>query len=429
MVTDVKKGIFTAGLLAGLMAAALPSPASAVEIKGRVSESLFMQNDDAANQTYNFTRTRLYLNALGLADETDFHFDGQYRTVGGKDYNRHIDNTRIDQVNVDMRHVAGTGTRLTLGRQYIDPMPGAKVDGLNADFALGETVGAGLFGGTKADPSQDYFTSDYTTYGLYTYLRAKGFSTSIGLAASQHKGNEDEMYLYGSLAWSPDDAMSLYSSLRVDNKVSGDASGNKDGPDITTLFVNMNYRWGWTARLNLTYSQYRAIWLQDTMKYGIDHNINRNYGVYADYSITSGGKIYTDLSYATRGNDGKDGNIMGVGYRQNEMPGTMYCNLAYRAVNYYTNKGWQGFFALGANPREDIGGEVSATYMSSKQDNADGGLTQMIYGASVNYSVTRQLFFYGVLEYSDQNIPTLNAVKYPSSYKTTSVFLNLDYRF
>lgn len=426
MATDMKKK-FVGGFLAALIAAAVPSTASAMDIKGRVSESVFIQNDDASNQNYNFTRTRLYLNGLG--EETDFHFDGQYRTTGGKDYNSGIDSARIDQANIDMRQLFGAGTRLGLGRQYIDSMPGARVDGLNADFAVGETTGVGLFGGTKADPLHDYFTGDYTTYGLYTYLREKGIATSLGVAASQHKGAEDEMYLYGSLAWSPSDETSVYSSLRVDNKVSGDATGGKEGPDITNLFLNLNCRWGWTARINATYSQYRAIWLQDSMSYGIDHNINRNYGVYGDYSLGRTGKVYADINYATRGNDGKEGNIMGLGYRQNELLSVMYYNLAYRLVNYYTNTGWQGFLALGANVSEDVSGELNATYMASKQDGATDDMTQMIYGASVNYSVTRRLFLYGALEYSDQNIPTLNAVKYPSSYKTTSVFMNLDYRF
>ncbi len=426
MAADMKNR-FAGGFLAALLAGMVPSAAPAMEIKGRVSESVFIQNDDASNQNYNFTRTRLYLNGLG--EETDFHFDGQYRTTGGKDYSSSIDATRIDQANVDLRHLAGTRIRLGIGRQYIDPMPGARVDGLNADFGLGETTGVGLFGGTKADPLHDYFTSDYTTYGFYTYLRQKGFTTSLGVAASQHKGNEDEMYLYGSFAWSPSDSMSMYSSLRVDNKVSGDAAGGKEGPDITNLFLNVNYRWGWMARVNVTYSQYRAIWLQDTMSYGIDHSINRNYGVYGDYSLTRTGKVYADVTYATRGSDGKDGNLMGVGYRQNELLDMMYYNLAFRLVNYYTNKGWQGFLAVGANMREDIGGELNATSMTTTQDGSTDDMTQMIYGASVNYSVTKRLFLYGVLEYSDQNIPTLNAVKYPSSYKTTSVFMNLDYRF
>ena len=419
------KRIFSGWIIMAALTAAVPS--SAMDIKGRVSESVFIQNDDAANQTFNYTRTRLFLNGLG--EETDFHFDGQYRTTGGKDYNSSIDSVRIDQMNVDLRRWAGSGTKLSIGRQYIDPMPGARVDGLNADFALGETAGTGLFGGTKADPLHDYFTSDYTTYGFYAYLREKGFASSLGIAASQHKGSEDEMYLYGSLAWSPTDAMSVYTAMRVDSKVSGDASGGKEGPDFTSLFLNLNYRWGWTARVNATYSQYRAIWLQDTMSYGIDHNINRNYSVYGDYSLSRTGKVYADITYATRGNDGKDGNIMGIGYRQNEFLSTMYYNLSYRLVNYYTNKGWQGFFAVGAAPREDISTELNATYMSSTQNNAIGEMTQMIYGASVNYSVTRQLYLYGVLEYSDQNIPTLNAVKYPSSYKTSSIFANLDYRF
>ncbi|TBR21659.1 MAG: hypothetical protein EPO63_08440, partial [Candidatus Nitrosotenuis sp.] len=353
----------TSGFMAALIAAAVPSAAVAMDFKGRVSESVFMQNDDASNQTYNFTRTRLYLNGLG--EETDFHFDGQYRTTAGKDYNSKIGNTRIDLLNVDMRHVGGGNTRLTMGRQYIDSMPGAKVDGLNADFTMGESTGTGIFGGTKAEPQQDYFTTDYTTYGLYAYLRQKGFSTSLGLASSQHKGTEDEMYLYGSLAWSPTDSMSLYSSLRVDNKVTGDASGGKEGPDITNLFVNFNYRWGWTARINATYSQYRAIWLQDTMSYGIDHNINRNYGLYGDYSITRSGKVYADINYATRGNDGKDGSVMGIGYRQNDLLNVLYGNVAYRMVNYYTNKGWQGFAALGADVRENVSAELNTTYMST----------------------------------------------------------------
>ena len=426
MVVEMKKNL-TGGFLAALIAAAIPSTSGAMDIKGRVSESVFMQNDDASNQTYNFNRLRLYLNGTG--EETDFHFDGQYRSKGEKDYNNSIDSTRIDQFNVDMRRVAGTNTRLAIGRQYIDPMPGARVDGLNADFALGETVGTGIFGGTKADPLHDYFTSDYTTYGLYAYLREKGFSTSLGLATSQHKGTEDEMYLYGSLAWSPNDEMSVYSSLRVDNKVTSDASGGGEGPDITNLFLNVNYRWGWTARINATYSQYRAIWLQDTMSYGIDHNINRNYGLYGDYSITRSGKVYADINYSTRGNDGKDGSVVGLGYRQNDILNALYGNVAYRLVNYYTNKGWQGFAALGADIRENINAELNATYMSSEQDGSADAMTQMIYGGSVNYILTKQLFLYGTLEYSDQNIPTLNAVKYPSSYKTSSVFINLDYRF
>ncbi|MBI5179694.1 MAG: hypothetical protein HZA04_10610 [Nitrospinae bacterium] len=415
-------------LIASLIAASLASvPAYAVDLHGRVSEAVFYLTDDATVQNYNFTRTRLALEATNFdGEDNTFRFDGSYRTKSSYDYNTRTPDTRIDVMNVEMLK-AFTDTDVTIGRQYIESLVGARVDGALLNLHLDAAKGAGFFGGTAPDPYNDDLTSAFTTYGAYGYWKEKDGGVTAGYATSLYKGKEDLAYLFGSAYLTPDDELSMYGSVRLDHNITA-----QNGYDITNLLLTANYRWGWEARVNLTLNQYRGLWMQESMDYNVTHEMQRSARVYADYSLSRSSKVYGQFDYRTRDSDDKSASLYGIGYRDSELWGALFYNVGYRGINYFTSKSWQVYVSGGAQPRDDLTAELGVSYLNNTQDKPENSMTQMVYTASANWLVSKSLYFNGVVEYSTEKFLSVDSVylaKYKDEYKSTAIWANLDYRF
>lgn len=422
MQLTVKKALIGFAVTAALSATPALAADQPGEMHGRISETLFLQNDDTSNQTYTFTRTRLYLKNTEVRDKTDFYFDGQYRTSGGKDYYSNTPNLRMDMAKLEFREVMGNKT-LKLGRQYVDNIPGARVDGFLIGQPLGETFSGGAFAGFAPDPFSDSFTTAYTTFGAYLYMTERYAGGTLGLVSTQNKGATEQSYFYGSGHVTPDDALNFYGSLRLD---ANDAKGSPTG--LTNLLLSMDYRYGWTARLNASFNQYRAAWVSNGLSYGLNYGENRTIRLSGDYTLGSrASKIIGNLDYHTRGSDGKTGYTAGVGYRNTGF-GIYHADASFRALNYFTAVGWQANAGGGVSLSDDLTADLGVSYLSTKQDYMTGDNTQMVLNASANWVFNKDLFITGALEYSNQQIPTLDP-KYPDAYKTTSLFLNVDYRY
>ncbi len=423
---DMKK-LLSKILCAAAISATAPAAAYAVELHGRISESVFMLSDDATVQNYNYSRTRLNLDATDIygKDET-FRFDGSYRTKGQYDYNSKTPDTRVDVMNIEMRRMFAD-TDVTLGRQYIDSLIGARVDGVLFQNYLSKEAGVGAFGGTAPDPYSDDFTSAFTTYGAYGFWKEKSMGATAGYASTMFKGKEDTAYLFGSGYLTPDDSLSMYSSLRMDHNIT-----TKNGWDITNLLLTANYRWDRVARVNLALNQYRGLWMQESMDYNVSHEMQRSARVYADYNITREQKLYTHADYRTRDSDNKSASLYGLGYKISEMVGSMYMNAAYRGINYFTTTSTQMFLALGAQPMDDVSAEFSITSTTSQQEKSSNDMSQMIYSASADWQITKSLYFNGLVEYSAEKFLSMDSVylaKYKDEYKSTAIYANLAYRF
>ncbi|MBI3580827.1 MAG: hypothetical protein HY098_01910 [Nitrospinae bacterium] len=421
-----------AGKIAALCAVAIfsaPLLAFGMDVAGRVSESVFYQTDDATNQNYNFFNTRLKLDATDVNGvDNSFHFDGSNLGQGEKTYNVQVPANRVDALNLRLERLF-FNTDVVLGRQLIDGLVGAKVDGALLEHHFGESSGYGVFGGTLPDPYTDAFASSYPAYGAYGFYKDREIGVTAGYTTSMYNGKEDQAYIFGSAYYSPNDSLNLNGSGRFDHNLQG---GN--GYYVTNLLVSANYHWGWLAYLNLTYDQYRAVWYQEsmTMLYGLNLDLQQTMRVYGDYSLSKTAKIYADYDYRQRESDGGVAFLSTVGFKDSDLFGYLYYNAAYRNIDYFTALSTQMFLAVGAQANERVSGELSATYSANSQNSATNGMTQMIYSASANWLASKKLAFNCVVEASDQKFLSVDSVylaKYKDEYLTTSVYANLSYRF
>jgi len=417
-----------AAIFAVLIFSRLP-PAFGMEVTGRVSESVFYQTDDASSQNYSFFNTRLKLDATDLNGvDNSFHFDGSNLGQGQNTYNVQIPTNRVDALNLRMDKLF-FNTDVVLGRQMIDGLVGAKVDGALLERHFGESSGFGVFGGTLPDPYTDAFAASYPAYGAYGYYKDREIGVTAGYATSMYNGKEDQAYIFGSAYYSPNDSLNMNASGRFDHSLQG---GN--GYYVTNLLLSANYHWGWLAYLNLTYDQYRAVWYQEsmTMLYGLNLDLQQSMRVYGDYSVSKTAKIYADYDYRQRESDGGVAFLYMLGLKDSDLLGHLYYNLAYRNIDYFTATSSQIYLAVGAQANERVSGELSATYATNSQNSAANGMTQMIYSASANWLASKKVTFNCVVEMSDQKFLSVDSVylaKYKDEYLTTSVFANLSYRF
>lgn len=430
----VKMGVNASGSakIAAFCAAAvlsMPLYAFGMDVTGRASESLFLQNDDASSQNYNFIRTKLKLDATDVSGvDNSLHFDGSYLSQGQYSYNGQIPTNRVDALNLRMDKLF-LNTDVVLGRQMIDGLVGAKVDGALLEIHTGESSGLGLFGGTLPDPYTDAFASSYPTYGAYGFYRERTTGAALGYATSMYNGKEDQAYVFGSAYYSPSDAFNVNTTARLDNNQNGGSGFN-----VTNLLLSANYHWGWLAYMNLTYNQYRAVWYQQSMSmtYGLNLEMQQSVRVYGDYSVTKSAKIYADFDFRQRDSDSKSASLYVLGFKDNDLMGYLYYNAAYRNINYFTALSSQIYLLGGVQMSERASGELSAAYGTNSQNGAGNDMTQMIYSAAANWIATKALMFNLMVEMSDQKFISVDSIylaKYKDEYVSTSVYANLSYRF
>lgn len=426
-------GVERPGIAKVLCAAALvllPVEGFAMNLKGRVSESVLYVTDDSAKQNYSYTWSKLRLDATDIYGnkENSAHFDGAYTGASSNVYNSQTPPTRINYANLKMEKLF-YDTDVVLGRQAIDDLVGARLDGALFDMHSSDAAGLGVFGGTMPDPYMDYFSSGFLTFGGFGYYKKKEAGVTLGYAESLYNGNEDQAYIYGSTYLAPTDEFDVNGSARLDHN-----AGNTSGYDFTNLLVNANYRSGWRANLNLTYNQYRAVWYQasETMNYGLDMALQKSARVFTDVALVPTVKVYADYDYRIRDSDGLSASLLMVGLKENDLMEIFYYNVSYRNINYFTAVSWQGALAVGAQFNEKATAELGAAYSENQQNQTSNGMTQIIYTASADYTASKSWMFNCSVETSTQKFVSVDSVylsKYNDQYQTTTVFANLTYRF
>lgn len=414
-------------LILTILTIVCPLTAAAVQIKGRVSASLYNQNDDVSSYDYNILTTRLKFDVSEFdGNNKSIHFRGKYRNSGRNDFNGQTPDYRINSASLNINNVFG-GIDMVMGRHHIDYLPGARVDGLQASFSMSETYGAGIFGGFKPDPYKDRFLADYYTYGGYGFLKGPESRLSLGYVTTMYKGEEDSSYYYGSAGYyNTGNGFNAYFSIRGDHDI------DNGGYDLTNLLARVSYRLGWRFRLSVSHSRYRAIKLYKSMDYDLGHQLQKTWRFYTTYKLTKTTRLYCRYDHRTRDNDNKSASMYMLGMRQNNILRWFFMDLSYQSIRYFSSNITRNQGAIGMDIGEKITVEFNLTKSNSKHDNAPNKLEQLIYGGSVNWYPTRKFYVSGSYELSTEKYLSVDSVyiaQASDEYKRRSVFLMIGYRF
>lgn len=126
----------------------------------------------------------------------ELHLDGRGRYGWTEITDHRVDVTRA-AVAFGAKDKSWT---LALGRQVIDAVNASRVDGLSADFGLGEVHLVG-FGGAMPHPLTGDPDPSFLIFGAGYDARTQGLQHFGGLAASLYQGGLDRLYLTERAFW------------------------------------------------------------------------------------------------------------------------------------------------------------------------------------------------------------------------------------
>jgi hypothetical protein len=396
------------------------------EVKGRFTSTYFKNEDEYTGYSWDIWSARVKLKATDFyGDNKTINLDGRVRGALDNDYNDGIQKKWLKDANLEVRD-AFLSTDYVIGRQYVGYLPGARVDGLHLRHHVGKSAGVGLFGGLLPDPYQDVGSSDFSSYGLYGFLREKGYGSTGGYFTSMYKGKEDMSFLYLDGDYRLDRNLSLSSSARADHKV------DEGGYELTNFMAGFNYRFGRAGRVGLRYHQYRAVKLYESMEYSLNHDLQKTYRLSGNYNVARSTRLYLRYDHRTRESDGKSADTYILGARESDLFGYFYTDLSYRHIRYFTSMSDQYRFGLGVELLKSLNGELNVTKILNDQDDAPNRLEQTMYGASLDWYYGKSFYATASYEVSTEkylDIESIYTAKVDSEWKTSSLFLILGYRF
>jgi len=419
-----KTAIFLIVLLIGCM----PLCAIAMDLKGGASFSYFNQNDDASPLDFSIFRARVNCDISNFYGENKIlHLDADSRQSGStSDFNTGIPDTRLRNVNLEIKQ-AFSNTDIFIGRQYINQLPGARVDGLHAKYFLKNQTGIGIFAGLQPDPFTDDLGGDFSIAGAYVFHRKDGLGFSGGVATSLFKGKEDSTWLYGQGDYRISPTANAYLSLRADREIKGGS-----GFRITNLTGSVNQRIGRKGRIGLSYSQSRAIQLAESMNYNPLSNLYRSFRLTASYRLFRSTFLRGSADFRSRDRDSKSASIFMGGIRQTNLLRYFYLDAYYRKVAYFTSNVNQYYGALGAQVFSNFSAEGSFTFSDNKQDDLPNTMEQTSYALNLNWMITRHLYATGRYESAKDTFLSVSpnfSSAVSTNFNRRNIFFLVGYRF
>ncbi len=413
---------------------ATPFPANGITANGRLGASFYSYSDDVSIRDYTVSRYRLKLDVKDIyGDRVFISFKGSARNAIKADINNGIPRYRVTRAKVIYRK-AYSMFDLILGRDYIGEMAGARVDGLHIKTYLQKNAGIGVFGGFQPNPHDDSFNSDYTTYGAYGFLREPGYGGSLGYARSNLKsrknnkiGNrEDFSYFFGSGYYLPARELSIYTSARTDRDIENGSY------KFTNFLVSVNFRLSRIARMGISFNQYRAIKLLESMDYSLNYELQNSYRFTHVFNVTKTFRISGKIESRKRSSDNASASLYDIGIRQSEIFKWLFVEITYRYINYFTSNVVHYHAATGVEMSDDMTFEVAGTYSQDDRSNNFSSLRQWIYSASIDWYVTRTFYVSGRYEASSEKYLDVESVylkKATDGYKSSSFYLQGNYKF
>ena len=265
----------------------LPSErVSGAEYHGLVSIDDYYSNDSSSSYDFHLLTTRLRLDAekLNKKGNITVHFEGRMRNnLGSKDYSKNISSERIDALNIEYTGIGNV--YIAAGRLWPKELYAEIVDGINIVRQFKDN-GFGFFAGTKPDPYDQGFDSNFTAAGAYYFYHKPALSANLALNHNGYKGKTDRQYLYGQASYFPSNKIRLFSTLTADiDQTSKDL-------DFTNAIVELSYRPDYRKGLTVGYNLFRAIQLYQSMAFEIDTGRQQSYYVQGDYRLSDKYALY-----------------------------------------------------------------------------------------------------------------------------------------
>lgn len=372
---------FTIG---GILSLFLASPAYAFTLKGGVQGSYFSANDEVAGgQNFQIGRLNLRLNASGLGGNENLTMDfrGSRRIVSGDDYNENIPEQRIETAKVQW-HKALRYFDISLGRDRINNIGSAKVDGTHVKFAVSKIWGLGAFTGTAPDPYSDEFSSKHTTFGGYGFLRTMSAGITAGYVDVKGDGAEETKYIAGTGYLFPSRELSIFGSIRADY------SKETKQYSTTNIFLSAAFRMGHNARFGLNLNQYKGIKLYDSMDYDINYELQRSARIYYVFAPLKRTKITGRVEGRTRASDGESVSLYGIGIKQEEIFKWFFVEARYRNIQYFDSSVVNTNFSIGAEKGSNMEAQIGIAINKNSNDYSENDMNQLVYSASFDWLAT-----------------------------------------
>ncbi|VAX20047.1 hypothetical protein MNBD_NITROSPINAE02-1392 [hydrothermal vent metagenome] len=396
------------------------------EMHGAITGSYYNHDDDIDSYNFTFTRLRLKLDVNDfMGENVSLRLRGSTRSVGGNDYNSTIPNNRIDTVKLTINKIFSI-IDVQIGRQTMRDIPGARVDGAQLRVNLGKNFGVGTFGGAAPDPYDDSFNRAYSTTGVYGFYRSLLNGLSFGYVTSRFNNAEDLSYFGGSGYATASPELRFYGALRMDHNV------DEDSYDLTNLFLSANFRPNRKAKFNFSYNEYRAVKRYQSMEYDLNFELQKTMRLSADFRVTNSARIYGRVDSRTRESDGASAMLLLLGIKQTELFDRFFYHISVRSINYFTADIMQFQTALGVETDDNLTAEVSAIYITNKQQDTPIEMNQWVMGASVDWVSESRLFVSGKIEWSNESYVDVESVyvaKEADEFGSMTYFLMMGYYF
>lgn len=150
--------------------------------------------------------------------------------------------------------------RLTLGRQLVQEVPGAEIDGVRGEWQISRALNAFIVGGLQPDPWDGAPNLDFAAAGSGYSLRQSVHQHQGGAMVSLYQGSLDRIYLSQRSYARPTSNLQLAGFVTVDllarqPLLSYGQSTSSEGIDLTTLhgMVRWEIQQWWQTTLSLNH--------------------------------------------------------------------------------------------------------------------------------------------------------------------------------
>ena len=277
----------------------------------------------------------------------------------------------------------------------------------------------------RPDPYDDTVNSDYMTGGAYFYADGPTGGVRTGYVTSLFKGAEDSSYIYGTGYMALSSMMRVYGNIRVDNNI------DKGGFELTNMVAALSFRPSRGARIHISYNEYRAIKLYESMDYDINHELQRTIRVQGRFNITRSFSFHAGLDMRTRESDNMSASLVSGGVRKEEIFNWGFADLSFYSIDYFGNTIMRLDTSIGAQSPERFDVEASVSYMLSESDQGND-LAQLVYAGRVDWYVNRDMYVSGRVEMSDEQYLDVESVyveKQSDHFSAITYFFYIGYKF
>lgn len=385
---------------------------SGAEYHGLISIDDYYSNDSSSSYDFHLLTTRLRLDAEKLNKEGNItvHFEGRMRNnLGSEDYNKSIRSERIDALNIEYTGIGNV--YIAAGRLMPKEQYSETVDGINIVRQFQDS-GFGFFAGTKPDPYNQGFSSNFTAAGAYYYYHKPALSANLAFNHNGYKGKTDRQYLYGQASYLPSNKIRLFGTITAD------INQKSKGIDLSNAIVELSYRPDYRKGLTIGYTQFRAVQLYQSMGFDIDTSKQQSYYIQGDYRLSDKYALYGRFNLQTLNYNSLDKKLSSsttyqIGLRNDNLfNSNISMDLNTTKADSYGSRYDTYEIQFSRFFNEVLQITLHSAYMQSTSDITDYTDNAVIYDLSGYYSISRMWnvsLSYQVRDAKDSSTNTLSS--------------------